>query len=378
MRRLTTSSRDWLRLNSITCAGVVIFTSEGRSCAAVRPQAKAALLKGTETPFSSMALRMAASLRGTWPFCQAKPSMNILVAMESPSRLVAILPASTKSTWSAPQALVISACEPAPGNCQSGFLTKAAVDEPVELMAAKVRPSPMRDRASRLAVTIRSQPMTRSALPVPTRVECRSDCLSARRTCDITGPPFWARPLMSSTMAPLPSTWAAMARIWPTVTTPVPPMPVIRMPYGSAVDFSTGAGSTGGAASAVAAAAFFGFFRAPPSTVTKLGQKPVTQEKSLLQEDWLIWRLRPSSVSSGSTERQFDCTEQSPQPSQTASLMTARLAGSGYSLFFFLRRFSDAQVWSWIMADTPGQSRNSRCTAVSSLRWRTVTPSAHL
>lgn len=36
------------------------------------------------------------------------------------------------------------------------------------------------------------------------------------------------------------------------------------------------------------AAAFFGFFSAPPSTVTKDGQKPVTQEKSLLQEDWLI------------------------------------------------------------------------------------------
>ena len=177
-----------------------------------------------------MAFRIDASDSGTWPFCQAKPSMNILVAIESPISAVAMRPASMKSTWSAPHALTISACDPAPGNCQSGFFTNAAVDEPVELMAAKVRPSPMRERASRLAVTIRSQPMTRSALPVPTRVECRSDCLSASRTCDITGPPFWARPLMSSTIAPLPSTWAAMARIWPTVTTPVPPMPVIRMP----------------------------------------------------------------------------------------------------------------------------------------------------
>jgi hypothetical protein len=128
------------------------------------------------------------------------------------------------------------------------------------------------------------------------------------------------------------------------VTTPVPPIPVIRMPYGAAVPFSTGIGSAGGAASPLAA--FFGFFSAPPSTVTNDGQKPVTQEKSLLQEDWLIWRLRPSSVSSGSTDRQFDCTEQSPQPSHTASLMTARLAGSGYSLRLRRRRFSDAQVWS--------------------------------
>jgi hypothetical protein len=135
-----------------------------------------------------------------------------------------------------------------------------------------------------------------------------------------------------------------IARIWPTVTTPVPPIPVIRMPYGWAVAGSTGDGSCGGAAAP--AAALFGFLSAPPSTVTKLGQNPVTHEKSLLQDDWLIWRLRPSSVSSGSTDRQFDCTEQSPQPSHTASLMTARLAGSGYSLRLRRRRFSEAQVWS--------------------------------
>src|ERR1700761_802468 len=39
-------------------------------------------------------------------------------------------------------------------------------------------------------------------------------------------------------------------------------------------------------------------------------------------------RLRPNSVSSGSTEMQFDCTEQSPQPSQTAGLIRTRRAGS--------------------------------------------------
>jgi hypothetical protein len=70
------------------------------------------------------------------------------------------------------------------------------------------------------------------------------------------------------------------------------------------------------------------FFSCPPSTVTKLGQKPLRQDMSLLQVDWLIWRLRPNSVSSGSTLMQLDCTPQSPQPSQTSSLMTTRLAGS--------------------------------------------------
>ena len=36
-----------------------------------------------------------------------------------------------------------------------------------------------------------------------------------------------------------------------------------------------------------------------PCTVTKLGQKPLRQEKSLLQADWSMARLVPSSVSSG-------------------------------------------------------------------------------
>ena len=40
-------------------------------------------------------------------------------------------------------------------------------------------------------------------------------------------------------------------------------------------------------------------------------------------------RLRPNSVSSGCTETQFDFTPQSPQPSQTSSLMMTRLSGSG-------------------------------------------------
>ena len=93
-------------------------------------------------------------------------------------------------------------------------------------------------------------------------------------------------------------------------------------------------------------AAEWPFFRRPPSTVTKLGQKPFTQEKSLLHEDWLMTRLRPNSVSSGPTERQFDVALQSPQPSHTISLMTARTAGSGYSFFLRRRRFSEAQVWS--------------------------------
>ncbi len=66
----------------------------------------------------------------------------------------------------------------------------------------------------------------------------------------------------------------------------------------------------------------------------------------MLQVDWSIARLRPNSVSTGSTDRQLDFTPQSPQPSQTRSLMTTRLAGSGNVPRLRRRRFSAAQVWS--------------------------------
>src|SRR2546421_7474629 len=126
------------------------------------------------------------------------------------------------------------------------------------------------------------------------------------------------------------------------VMTPVPPMPVTSTPYGVASEGCAGSGRAGKSATAFAAER--PFLRRPPSTVTKLGQKPLRQEKSLLHEDWLIRRLRPNSVSSGSTDRQFDFTLQSPQPSHTISLITARIAGSGYSLRLRRRRFSEAQV----------------------------------
>ncbi len=88
------------------------------------------------------------------------------------------------------------------------------------------------------------------------------------------------------------------------------------------------------------------FLTLAPCTVTKLGQKPLRQEKSLLQADWSMARLVPSSVSSGTTATQFDLTPQSPQPSHTAGLMNTRLSGSGNRPRLRRRRFSAAQVWS--------------------------------
>ena len=66
----------------------------------------------------------------------------------------------------------------------------------------------------------------------------------------------------------------------------------------------------------------------------------------MLQVLWLMRRLRPNSVSSGSTLRQLLCAEQSPQPSHTSSLMTTDLAGVAIVPRLRRRRFSVAQVWS--------------------------------
>ena len=187
--------------------------------------------------------------------------------------------------------------------------------------------------------------MIRSADAADTRVVRITSWCAPISTWLQVAPPFCARPAASCVTMPLPSMCAAMPSSWPMVMTPVPPTPATMMPQASS--FNTGNLGSGRAppVHSVCLSAFF--LRSwPPSTVTKLGQKPLTQEKSLLQVLWLIWRLRPNSVSSGSTDRQLLCTPQSPQPSQTSSLITTRSVGSTMVPRLRRRRFSVAQVWS--------------------------------
>ncbi len=49
----------------------------------------------------------------------------------------------------------------------------------------------------------------------------------------------------------------------------------------------------------------------------------------MLHEVWSIRVLRPNSVSTGCTDRQLLFIPQSPQPSQTASLMITRWVRAG-------------------------------------------------
>ncbi len=83
-----------------------------------------------------------------------------------------------------------------------------------------------------------------------------------------------------------------------------------------------------------------------PETVTKDGQNPLRQERSVLQAEGETRRLRPYSVSTGSIATQFDCAVQSPQFSQTRGLISTVVAGWAIAPRLRLRRFSVAQTWS--------------------------------
>ena len=140
---------------------------------------------------------------------------------------------------------------------------------------------------------------------------------------------------------PLPSMCAAMASREEIVSTPVPPTPDTTVFQG--IDRSGRLGSGREGRSVMGCADEAGCRGAPPTTDMKLGQKPLRQLKSVLQAFWSICRFRPRSVSLGITERQFDSALQSPQPSQTASLMTTRREALASFPFFCWRRFSVAQ-----------------------------------
>ena len=68
----------------------------------------------------------------------------------------------------------------------------------------------------------------------------------------------------------------------PRVMTPMPPTPVISRFHGCAVAGSLGIGKSGQFSPSTTGAALRS---RPPSTVTKLGQKPLRQEKSWLHAD---------------------------------------------------------------------------------------------
>ena len=141
----------------------------------------------------------------------------------------------------------------------------------------KVRPGCITVIVYLLAPTMASQAITRSALAVSTLVVWMASGRLAIWMWLQVAPPFCARPPASCVTTPLPSRCAAMPSNWPMVMTPVPPTPATTMPQAASATGSAGSGM-GARPSSEPFFSFFGFFSAPPSTVTKLGQKPLVQE----------------------------------------------------------------------------------------------------
>ena len=134
-----------------------------------------------------------------------------------------------------------------------------------------------------------------------------------------------------------------------TVTTPVPPTPGMRTSMSSGTSGSGSGRSAGGSGVTCAVLAL-----SPGVTITNDGQSPFRQVRSLLQEAWWIWVLRPNSVGTGWTDRHEDFSPQSPQPSHTRWLIQTFSAGWASLPRLRRRRFSVAHWSSWISTVTPG------------------------
>src|SRR3546814_1688146 len=104
---------------------------------------------------------------------------------------------------------------------------------------------------------------------------------------------------------------------------------------------------TGSGMASPPARAGVGLRSLPPSTVTKLGQKPSRHERSLLQVDRSTVRLRPNSVSTGTTDRQLEAREQSPHPSQRSEKHTSEfqsLMRISYAVFCLKKKTKEQQI----------------------------------
>ena len=104
------------------------------------------------------------------------------------------------------------------------------------------RPVRVEDReVDLLGPASRSQASSRSQSAAARWLDCSSASVLIFRS-EITGPPFWASPVWSRPRMCRPSSRAATAIVWATVTTPVPPMPMMRMPNSSPRTRSRGSG----------------------------------------------------------------------------------------------------------------------------------------
>ena len=162
------------------------------------------------------------------PRCHANPSKKRLLAIESPMSRVAICVACKNSL----SGRVCLAIERRSGDAARSMLpsvTNAAVGVTSSFTTPVVRCTDKREIIPSLPATTRSHANSKSVAPTPMRPEPSRRFSSARRIWLDTLPFFWASPVLSRTVTNLPSRCAAMPINAPTVTTPVPPIPVTRI-----------------------------------------------------------------------------------------------------------------------------------------------------
>src|ERR1019366_7243460 len=110
------------------------------------------------------------------------------------------------------------------------------------------------------------------------------------------------------------------------VTTPVPPMPGMRMTVSPDQARFGGSGSDVGAAGYDWAVVASG---SGSRAITKDGHSPLMQDMSRLQLPWCTAIFVPNSVSTWTSDMQVDCSAQSPQPSQTRLLIQTDSVSAG-------------------------------------------------
>ena len=181
----------------------------------------------TATPLSSMARSIAVADWGRSPCWYTTPTTTRFAAGCEPKASSATASASRYTWWRVRSSTRRPRVATSGKSSRATSATIAPVGTCVVETMAVVRSGSRRARLAGATPVRRSNTRKASALPSSSRA-APSVAPGPIRRCDTTGPPFWAMPVWSTLATSNPSRLAAVESTWPTVTTPVPPIPATR------------------------------------------------------------------------------------------------------------------------------------------------------
>ena len=205
------------------------------------------------------------------------PTINILDKIESPNILFAIVLDGIKSILFLPRIFIKFSFILSNGRKKFLSLVNSPVIISSELIIDFVFCLSKVFNTSSSLATNKSKPINKFVSPYESRIVFISFGSLKILKKLFTAPPFWAKPVISSTPEPFPSIWAAVAKIAPIVTTPVPPIPAIIIPYDCCISGNIGSEIFEFILSINELSMFFFNFTSP-TIDTKLGQNPSTHE----------------------------------------------------------------------------------------------------